>query len=129
MKRLLIVTAALEAGAGIALMGQPSAMATLLLGAPLPTAAVVSVARVGAAGLFALGVASWMARRDAWSIAARGLIAGLLAYNVGATAVLAAAGLQLHPTGIALWPAVIVHAAMAAWCLAGLRIPTTEKTP
>lgn len=123
------MTAALEAGAGIALMGQPSAMATLLVGAPLATPAAVSVARVGAAGLLSLGVACWLARRDAQSIAASGLVAAMLLYNVSAVAVLGAAGLQLQPTGVALWPAVIVHAAMAAWCLAGLRISTTEHTP
>jgi hypothetical protein len=119
----------LEAGAGVALMGEPSAMATLLVGAPLATPAAVSVARVGAAGLLSLGVACWLARRDAHSIAASGLVAAMLLYNVGTVAVLGAAGLQLRPTGIGLWPAVIVHAAMAAWCLADLRISAAEQTP
>ena len=129
MKRLLIVTAALEAGAGIALMVQPSAIATLVVGAPLATPAAVSLVRVGAAALFALGAACWVARRDTRSIATSGLVAAMLLYNVGAIAVLAAAGFQLRPTGIALWAAVIVHGVMAAWCLASLRIPTTEEAP
>jgi hypothetical protein len=120
MRRLLIVTAAMEAGAGMALMVRPSAMATLLVGAPLAAPAAVSVARVGAAGLLALGVACWLARGDAQSRAASGLVAAMLLYNVGAVAVLGAAGIRLQPVGLALWPAVVLHAAMAAWCIACL---------
>jgi hypothetical protein len=120
VRRLLIVTAALEAGAGMALMLRPSAMATLLVGAPLEAPAAVSVARVGAAGLLALGVACWLARGDAHSRAAGGLVAAMLLYNAGAAAVLGAAGFTSRPVGVALWPAVLLHAAMAAWCIACL---------
>ena len=120
MKHLLIVTAVFEVGAGVALMTDPSTMATLLVGAPLVTPAALTVARVGAAGLFALGAACWLARDDAQSGAARGLVAAMLLYNVGAAVVLGAAGLRLQPVGVALWPAVVLHAAMAGWCIARL---------
>jgi len=120
MKRLLVVTAALETGAGTMLMGWPSAVATIVVGAPLVAPSAVSLVRVGAAGLLALGVACWLARRDSQSVAASGLVAALLLYNVGAAVVLGAAGSQLRPAGVVLWSAVVLHGAMSAWCVACL---------
>jgi hypothetical protein len=38
-------------------------------------------------------------------------------YNVAVAALLAFAGVGLGLRGIALWPAVILHAAMAVWCV------------
>jgi hypothetical protein len=94
---------------------------SLLVGAPLETPAASSVARVGGAGLLALGVACWFARDDAQSRAARGVVAAMLLYNAAAIAVLAFAGLGFGLRGVALWPAVVLHAVMAAWCVACLR--------
>ena len=45
----------------------------------------------------------------------------MLIYNVVATTVLAFAGICLGLHGVALWPAVVLHAAMGAWCVACLR--------
>jgi hypothetical protein len=47
MKTLLVATAVVEAGAGLALLGLPSVTASLLFGAPLDSPAAVSLARVG----------------------------------------------------------------------------------
>jgi hypothetical protein len=41
-------------------------------------------------------------------------------YNIGATAVFVHAGLVLQLSGIGLWPVVVAHAAMAAWCISCL---------
>ena len=44
----------------------------------------------------------------------------MLLYNVATVAVLAFAGVGLELHGMLLWPAVILHAVMAVWCVACL---------
>ena len=117
MKQLLIVTAVIEAGVGLALLCCPSATVALLLGAGLDTPATVAIGRVAGAALLALGVACWLASSDAHSHAGRGLTIALVLYNLGAVIILAVAGTQAQPVGVALWPAVGLHAAMTAWCV------------
>ena len=125
MKRLLIVTAVIELGAGVALLCFPSATVALLLGSLLDTPAAMNLARVAGAALFALGVACWLARDNTQSRAARGLVSAMVLYNLGAVIILSAAGIRSQPVGIALWPAVVLHAVMAIWCVASLlRNPT-----
>jgi hypothetical protein len=121
MSRLLKLTALIEAATGVALMVVPSVVVRLLLGSPLDTSAAVILGRVAGVALFALGVACWLARDDAQSRAARGLVAAMLLYNVAAVAVLAFAGIGFGLHGVALWPAVVLHAVMAVWCVACLR--------
>jgi len=121
MKRLLILTAAMELGAGVALLCCPSAAVKLLFGSPLDAPAAAALGRVAGAALFSLGVACWFARGDAQSRAAKGVISAMTFYNLGAVAVLGVAGIHLRPVGVALWPAVILHAAMTVWCVACLR--------
>lgn len=73
MKRLLIVTALIELGAGLALMCCPSLAVALLIGSGLDTSAAVTLGRVAGAVLFALGLVCWLAPDDTRSRAARGL--------------------------------------------------------
>ena len=113
--------AVMELGAGVALLCCPSATAALLVGAPLEAPAALTVGRVGGAGLLALGVACWLARDDTQSRAARGLVSAMVLYNLGAVVILGAAGIGSQPVGVALWPAVMLHAAMAIWCTVCLR--------
>lgn len=120
MKSLLTVTAVVEVGAGLALLMIPTATVVLLAGAQLETPAALTVARVCGAGLLALGVACSVARDDWQTRAARGLVAAMLVYNVNAVAALAYAGIENGVFGVALWPAVGLHAAMAVWCSACL---------
>jgi hypothetical protein len=120
MKRLLIVTAVIELGAGVALLCFPSATVALLLGSLLDTPAAMNLARVAGAALFALGVACWLAQYDAQSRAAKGLVSAMVLYNLGAVIILGAAGIRSQPVGIGLWPAVILHAVMTIWCAASL---------
>jgi hypothetical protein len=120
MKPALVATAVMEAGAGGALLSCPASTAVLLLGSPLETAAAIAVGRVAGAALLALGVASWLARDDGRSRGARGLVCGIVLYNLGTVVVLGAYGLRSTQGGFALWPAVFLHAAMTAWCVAAL---------
>jgi hypothetical protein len=126
MKKLLILTAALELGAAVALLIVPSAAVELLLGAPLDAYAAIALGRVAGVALFALSVANWLAHRDEQSCAARGVIAAMTFYNLGVAVVLGVAGVQLRTVGIALWPAVVLHAALTVWCIACLRNKPTN---
>src|SRR6184192_3703731 len=121
MKPLLKLTGIIETATGLGLVAVPSVVVRLLLGSPLGSSAAVMLARVAGAALLALGVACWLARDDTQSRATRGLVVAMLIYNIAATAVLAFAGIGLGLHGVALWPAVVLHAAMGVWCGACLR--------
>src|SRR5258707_9658745 len=120
MSRLLKFTAIIEAATGLGLIALPAIVVRLLLGAEI-SGASIPLGRVAGAALLALGVACWLARDDSQSRTARGLVVAMLMYNIPATAILAFAGIGLGLHGVALWPAVVLHAAMAAWCVACLR--------
>lgn len=120
---LCATTAVIEVGAALALLCLPSAAVDLLLGRPLEAPAALAVARVGGTALFALGVACWLARGDAKSVAARGLIATMVIYNLGVALILGVAGIRSLSDGIVLWPvAVVLHVVMAIWCIVSLRL-------
>ncbi len=78
-------------------------------------------ARLCAAALLAIGVACWLARDDGGSRSQYALLWGMLIYNAGASVLLAMAGALMCMSGVALWPAVALHAAMAVWCATSLR--------
>lgn len=126
--KLLVLTALLEGATGVALMAAPSLPVSLLLGASPDTPGGLVVARVAGAAVLSIGLACWLARGDARSGAGRALIAGLLLYNVAVVAVLAHARLALDLSGVALWPAVALHAALAAWCLSA-RSGSPDRPP
>jgi hypothetical protein len=121
-KILFMVTAVVEAGTGAALIASPSLEASLLMASSLDTAAGLTIGRVAGAGLFALGLACWLARNDVRSQAAFGLVAAMLFYNLTAAGVLAWSGLSTKAAGALLWPAVVLHMALTAWCILSLRL-------
>ncbi len=118
---LLIVTAFAEAGAGLLLVLLPAVLLALLFGWRQAAPETLLMGRVAGAGLLGIAVASWLARHDSRTPAQLGLLAGVLVYNVVAAVLLAFAGAGLNMAGILLWPAVVYHAALAAWCAACLR--------
>jgi hypothetical protein len=118
---LLTITAVIEAAAGVALLVAPALTASLLVGGTLDTPTGSAVGRVAGAALIGLGVACWRARHDESSGAATGVVAAMLSYNLAAVAILAYAGLGEGAAGILLWPAVILHAVQAGWCIVCLR--------
>ena len=117
VKKLLIATALAETGVGVPLLVSPTLVVTLLLGASLDAPAALVVARIAGAALLSLGCACWLARNDD----ANGLIAAMLLYNSVAVAVLARAAAGVGLIGVLTWPAIALHAALAAWCIACLR--------
>jgi hypothetical protein len=53
----------------------------------------------------------------------------MLVYNLVVAAVLVHASLGFRLSGIGLWPAVVLHLALAAWCIACLRPMSRSSEP
>ena len=121
MKKLLTLTAVIEVVAGVALLCWPSATVVLLLGSGLDTPTSVTLGRLAGAALFALGIVNMLAQRNEQSGTARAVITAMTFYNLGAVVILGAAGIHLRPVGLALWPAVVLHAVLTVWCVACLQ--------
>ena len=121
MLALLLVTALLEVLTGLALLATPSLVVSVLLGTVLDSSTGTVLARVAGAALLSLGLVAWLARKLPRSPAAGGLVQALLFYNAAVAAVLIHANVALGVSGIGLWPAVIVHVAMAGWCIVRMR--------
>src|SRR5262249_38391020 len=124
---LLIVTACVETVTGLCLLSLPTVVFAIILGLDHPKVDTILVGRLAGAALFAIGVASWIARADTLTHAHLGLLIGVLVYNVLATILLTFAGVILQMTGALLWPAVALHAVLAIWCLSCLRSDITAK--
>ena len=120
-RHLLVVTALVETGTGLALLWSPPLVAGLLLGVSLDAAAALIVARIAGAALLSLGIACWLGRDDGPGRGFRGLVAAMLLYNCAAGAVLANAATGVRLVGVLMWPAVALHAVLAVWCIACLR--------
>lgn len=112
---LLTVMAVAEGGTGLMLLLVPTVVLSLLLDIDSAAREAIVVSRVAGAALVAISTACWLARVDQDSPAQRGLVIGLLIYDVAAAALLAHAGWQLDMTGIALWPAIVAHVGLGAW--------------
>ena len=120
-KGLLIITAIFEALTGLALLASPSLAAASLTGGPIESAAGAILTRIAGAALLAIGIMCWLTRNEGH--AARGVIAGLLIYNIGVVAVLVYAGMASGVNGTALWPAVAMHLGLTGFCIVVLRSP------
>jgi hypothetical protein len=116
-KLLLIITALLEVGTGLALLAAPSSTVLLLLGVGFESPAAIVVGRVAGAAILSIGVACGLESRSLGVNSKSGLIPGLLIYNAVVPVLLAGAsyGAKLH--GLGLWPASVAHTAMAIWCV------------
>jgi hypothetical protein len=128
MRNLLLVMGVIETIVGVGLLSAPSLLASILLSSPLEGAVGVLVARVGGAALLSLGVACLLALEDAGTRRATGIITAMLVYNVAVTVLLTYAGVGLGMTSMFLWLVIVVHVALAVWCvvcLRGMRTPGT----
>src|SRR5215475_12712128 len=102
MKKALIVAAAAEVITGFALLVVPSFVGQMLLGQEF-SGVTIPVARVTGIALIALGAACWPGPP----------LAGMLIYSVAVTLYLAYVGFAGGFSGVLLWPAVALHAALS----------------
>jgi hypothetical protein len=108
------VTAGIEIGAGLALIVAPALVISLLFG-PSEIHTAVAVGRLAGAALVSLGAACWWARHDGRSAASRGLVSGLLVYNVAVVALVVSG--SFGSLSSPRWAVVAVHGALATWCV------------
>jgi len=121
MKLLLITSAVVEAVVGVSLLTLPAFTASTLLGMPLDTPAGSVAARIAGAALISIGIACWNARNKERQGPAKGVVAALLFYNLAAVAVLVYAAIAVGSSSPLLWPTIVLHFALAAWCALSLR--------
>jgi hypothetical protein len=117
MKTLFTVTAAIESGTGLIMITSPSVLAGILLGSSLDGPVALTIARIAGVAIFALGAASWLNRNYEQRKTARGLVAALMIFNIGTSAVLMFAGLRLGLSCLGLWSVVMAHTFLAVWCI------------
>lgn len=118
---LLQVIAAVEAGAGAGLILVPSPLVGLLIGGPVDSPTALAVARLAGAALMTLGLVCGFASRDSESRAAIGVVTAMCFYNAAAAGILLYARVGADLSGLGIWPAIVLHAMLAAWCLACAR--------
>ncbi len=121
LRTILTLEAFIEVAAGVAALVAPVFAVSLLLGATLDSAAAIIVTRVTGAALITIGVMNWAGRSEPNGRAAKGIIAGMVFYNVAVVGLLVYAFLGAGLSGIGIWPAVVLHTGMAAWCSAKFR--------
>jgi hypothetical protein len=124
---LLGVTAVVESTIGVALLAAPSWVSALLLGTRLDSPSAYVVAQIAGAALFSIGLTCGLVRNSGG--AHRGQVIGLLAYNLAVGVLLAFAAVAQHLHGVALWPAVGLHAALSIWCVARLMSAAAASGP
>jgi hypothetical protein len=130
-KLFLVVIAAVEAATGLGLLLLPSVPFALLLGLESAAVEAIFVGRIAGAALVAIGVVSWMARRDKVSHSLFGLLIGILIYNTAVSILLIYSAAVLKMTGVMLWPTVVFHALLAVWggvLLGGIPSELREET-
>jgi len=117
MKLLLLLAAVIEAGAGLALLLIPTVAVSALVGAPLNTPTGLVAARIAGAALAALAIVCWQARNGERGSPAIGVIEAMSFYNFAAALVLVYAGIHLELRSALLWPTIVLHLGLGAWCV------------
>lgn len=110
LRTILGFAAIVEIATGLALMIDPAIVVRLLLGAGEASHGM-TLARVAGIAMLALGVACWPGQPRAEN-GAQGFLA-LLIYNVLIALLLTYLSTVDHTGGVLLWPAVVLHAALA----------------
>jgi hypothetical protein len=126
MRQKLVIGAAawLEIIVGALFLTVPDLVCLLLFGAK-PEAVGMSLGRFAGIGLIGLGVAC-LPSSEAGS--RRGAVQGLLAFNIGVAILFADLGVATALHGVLLWPAVVLHAVIAAALLPYVLRPGTSPS-
>ncbi len=128
LRLLLVVTAVCEGAMGLLLPLAPAFVLALLFGWREIGPETALMGRVAGAAVLGLSVAGWLAREHGGSRAQRGLLSGLLVYNVAAVVRLSFAGTVLNMVGLLLRPAVLHHPALTGWGVSWARC-SPEASP
>ena len=114
-KLLLLTTAVVELGTGLALLIAPSWVVELLLGEGLSSPQSLVLGRITGVALVSISVACSLASFRGLS-GGRGLTGSMLFYNLAVPGLLARAAFADGLRGIAIWPACALHIVLAIWC-------------
>jgi hypothetical protein len=114
LKNLLTLTAIFEGITGIALIIVPGFVVSLLLGTVLNEPAGIFVSRLAGVALMTFGIICWLHRNNLPG--ALGTVKALTFYNIAAAVLLLVAFIN-GCSGVALWPALLLHVGLAIWCL------------
>ena len=121
-RRLVMLSAAIEAATGLALIAVPSLVARLLLGAGLSDSGI-AVARLTGIAVLCLGLAYWPSGGDATQPAIR----ALFTYNLLAALYLGYLRVGGAFVSLLLWPACVVHAVLALLLARAARARAQEQ--
>ena len=110
---LILVSAVLETGTGLALLIVPRFVVRVLLGAE-PLGAGVATSRVCGLALLSFGLACWPEREAAPGRLDRRAVRALLVYDASVTAYLVWLMALDRYRGLLLVPAIALHAVLAA---------------
>jgi hypothetical protein len=121
LKELFLVTAIVEIATGLALLGLPAVVLASLLGIQVAAEETLVVSRIAGAALLAIGVTSALTRDDTRSPTQRGVLIGILLYDVLVALLLVYSALAVQLAGPVLWPAVVLHTVLTIWCILCLR--------
>ena len=128
MRKILAFAVIVEIGTGLLLLVDPALVVALLVGGDLAGAGAVT-ARCFGMTLVALGVACWPGRQSTDNVAAAAR--GMLLYNAAIALYLVYVRTVDHLGGPLLWPAVVLHAAVALlliWTWNNARRTTATST-
>jgi len=109
LKKVLALTAAIEAATGLALMVHPALVVRLLLGADV-FGAGLALGRVAGFALLALGLGCWPSGEVPGGLALA--LRAMLTYSLLVTIYLIYLGIGGELVGSLLWPAVAIHAVL-----------------
>ena len=127
MKLLLMIMALFEGVTGIVLLLVPARSVPLLIGVPLDTPAGLVAGRIAGAALIALAIACWQARNGERGGAATAVVAAMLFYNEAAAFLFVYASVRLQLQSPFIWPAFLIHQALAGWCLVNLWVTRSRQ--